>query len=159
MKIALEQVLAELLPIGASPQADERELMALFLDQWPDQTANLHSYRAKPDCNCKNQILQRMAQTPEFLNTLLDRLKALRGKTFFYTGETVPPPPVSGGATMPVNQSLPQPKVYHLAGQVRRIANVPEAYLALITDLRRQGGRYAGLSVVQDGKDLLVFFY
>ncbi len=159
MKIALDQVLAELLPAGPVPKADELELVELFRQLWPDQTANLQSYRSKPDCGCKTQILQQMAQTPAILHTFLERLKATRGKEFLYSGDTIPPPPVSGGVTIPTNQSMPQPKVYHLAGQVRRIANLPEAYLALITDLRRQGGRYAGLSVLQDGKDLLVFFY
>lgn len=159
VKIALEQVLAELLPVGPSPQADERELIDLFKSLWPDQQQNLLSFRAKPDCQCKNQMMQRMAQTPELLHQLLDRLKATRGKTFFYSGDQPPPQPVTGGAVLSVDQSLPQPKVFHLAGQVRKIPNTPEAYLQLLAGLRQQGGRYTGLSVVKTDQELLVFFY
>ena len=156
MKIALEQVLAELLPVGPTALPDELQLLALFDAEWPDQRAHLQSYRAKPDCSCKNDILKALATNETGLAKLLDRLTALRGKTYWHSGD-VPLPPQAGPTP---NLSAGRPKTWHLAGQVRRIVDTPEAYARMLRDLAAQGGRYTGLScVARPDTHLDIFFY
>lgn len=146
MKISMSQVLRALtLRNRKSPTSREKDIIAAFVERWPDQEDNLKNFQARPSCNCRYDIMEAMVAKPEELQTFLKVVNPRKDAEVDLT-------------TLPKRNEAPS--VNHGAGLVEIIDDTPEAYAELLGEMRVNRVHYRGLQIrpIKDGR-LMVYFY
>jgi len=144
----------DVLRSGWAGKVSPAETQRIAEQTWPAIRPSLSRYRTTPHCSsCRAELLQLTGHTPGRLITFFHSLAP--GTEFDLT------PLLDGAPDRPPPKIEPLRPAPDLRGQVRTIADTPEAYAELLTDLDRQGARFRGLSVLRDpGSDqIFVYFY
>jgi hypothetical protein len=118
-------------PPGSNPTTWEQRFREIFLQEFPEQAANVQQYQEKPGCSCRKPLLAHVSLKHETVTALL--AKAFGAK--IYAVQNVP--------------QAPEKRTPQMAGSFALVDPNPAAYSLYFQSIHKMGGKqYNGVSVM-----------